>query len=212
MQEKVAIFVDWDNLRYLLQKIKRKNSNNIDCFDFNNPSHLTVLFQSFLEKSESFYRIFFYTAQPLTDDEIEKQLKNRDQKRAFMQYKQNRQSSVYDIATEFLNKMIEEPYVALRCGMLKVRGIKNGRPEIVQKQVDMLMGLDISEVTFNKYAQKVLIFSKDTDMKPALKMARINGMEVIVANFDEENYLANEILTHCDIVRSRSLENINNQL
>ena len=43
-------------------------------------------------------------------------------------------------------------------------------------------------------------------------MARINGMEVIVANFDEENYLANEILTHCDIVRSRSLENISNQL
>ncbi len=212
MQEKIAIFVDWDNLRYLLQKIKRNNRDDINDFDFNNPSHLTVLFQSFLEKDESFYRIFFYTAKPLTDDEIKKQLKNRDQKRAFESYKENRQNSIYDIATAFLDRLIREPYVALRCGMLKVRGIKNGRPEIVQKQVDMLMGLDISEVAFNKHAQKVLIFSKDTDMKPALKMARINGMEVLVANFEEEDYLADELLAHCDVVRSRSLKQIDSNL
>ena len=209
-KEKVAVFVDWDNIRFLLQKIK--HNNEISSFDYNKPKHLTKLFQSFIDNNETIYRIFFYTANPLTDDEIEAQLKSKD-KKAFLKYKEQRKRSIYDIATEFLNELIKEPYIALRCGVLKVRGIKqNGAPDIVQKQVDMLMGLDISEVTFNKHAQKILVFSKDTDMKPALKIARINGLEVIVANFEEMDYLANELILHSDIIRKRSLKNINDSI
>jgi len=211
MYSKVAVFVDWDNIRYLLQSIKRTH-RVIDTFDFNDPHHLTELFRSFLEEDETIYRIFFYTAQPLTDDEIRAQLKKRDQK-AFDHYTRTRTHSVYDIAMNFLDGMIREPYIALRLGVLKVRGIKhNGSPDMVQKQVDMLMGLDISEVTFNKHAQKILVFSKDTDMKPALKMARINGLEVIVVNFTEMDYLAKELVLHSDLVRIRSLEEIDRKV
>jgi len=207
--EKVAIFVDWDNLRHILATIKRKVK--LDKFDHNNPSHLSFLFDEFIDQNEQIYRIFFYTAKPLSDDEIRKQLKSKDRS-AFEKYCQNRTNSIYEIATSFLDAIIEEPYIALRCGVLKVRGMKSKTPDIVQKQVDMLMGLDISEVTFNKHAQKILVFSKDTDMKPALKIARINGLEVIVANFDEENYLAKELIIHSDIVRSRSLREIDHVL
>ena len=209
--EKVAIFVDWDNLRFLLDKIRR-NHRTIDTFNYNNPSHLTQLFRAFVEPNERIYRIFFYTAKPLTDEAIEKQLKSKD-KKAFRNYVNNRPHSIYDIATSFLQKLIQEPYIALRCGVLKVKGVKqNGVPDIVQKQVDMLMGLDISEVTFNKHAQKILVFSKDTDMKPALKMARINGLEVVMANFEEMNYLAYELISHSDIIRTRALQQINDDI
>jgi uncharacterized LabA/DUF88 family protein len=141
VKAKVAIFVDWDNLRYLLQSIKKKHREAMQPFDYNNPQHLSVLFRSFLESDEEPYRIFFYTAKPLSDDEIEAQLKNKD-KVAFRRYIQNRQHSVYDRANSFLDVLIHEPYIALRLGVLKVRGIKhNGSPDMVQKQVDMLMGL-----------------------------------------------------------------------
>ncbi|MCF6207585.1 MAG: NYN domain-containing protein [Sulfurovum sp.] len=210
MKERVAIFVDWDNLRYLLQNIKRQHKE-IQVFDFNNPSHLTQLFNNFLENNESLYRIFFYTAKPLSDDEIRAQLRNRERE-AFDEYVDKRNSSIFDIATHFLAEIVKEPYIALRCGVLKVRGMKQGKPDIVQKQVDMLMGLDISEVTFNKHAQKVIIFSKDTDMKPALKMARINGLEVIIANFKEKDYLAPKLILHSDIVRTKSLKELDDNL
>ncbi len=96
---------------------------------------------------------------------------------------------------------------------MQVRGIvAGGRPDIVQKQVDMLIGLDISEVSYNKHADKILVFSKDTDMIPALKTARINGLTVSIANFQESSYIAKDIVLHSNIIITRSLKDLENKL
>ena len=45
--KKVSFFVDWDNLRKILQKIKNQLKNSqtpIQKFEFNNPSHISKLF------------------------------------------------------------------------------------------------------------------------------------------------------------------------
>ncbi len=63
--------------------------------------------------------------------------------------------------------------------------------------------------------EKVAIFVDWDNLRyllQTLKMARINGMEVLIANFEEEDYLADELLAHCDMVRNRSLKQIDSNL
>ncbi len=216
--KKVSFFVDWDNLRKIIQKIKnqqKSSQNPIKKFDFNIASHISKLFSEYLEENEEFYRIFFYTAKPLKDDEIMSQLRKQSDKKNYQNYlnTQTEENKIYNIATSFLEDIVKEKFIALRTGKMQVRGIvAGGRPDIVQKQVDMLIGLDISEVSYNKHADKILVFSKDTDMIPALKTARINGLTVSIANFQESSYIAKDIVLHSDIITTRSLKDLENKL
>ncbi len=182
---------------------------------FNIASHISKLFSEYLEENEEFYRIFFYTAKPLKDDEIMSQLRKQSDKKNYQNYlnTQTEENKIYNIATSFLEDIVKENFIALRTGKMQVRGIvAGGRPDIVQKQVDMLIGLDISEVSYNKHADKILVFSKDTDMIPALKTARINGLTVSIANFQESSYIAKDIVLHSDIITTRSLKDLENKL
>lgn len=76
----------------------------------------------------------------------------------------------------------------------------------------MLIGLDISEVSYNKHADKILVFSKDTDMIPALKAARINGLTVSVANFKESDFISKDIILHSDLINTQSMVELDNEL
>jgi len=218
MKKKVAIFVDWDNLRKIIQKIKSKSkssSNKIENFDFNNSKHISKLFSHYISDEEEFYRIFFYTAKPLQDEEIKQQLRKTTDKEAYENYLslQSEPNKIFNIATKFLDDIVKEDFIALRTGKMQVRGIvSGGRPDIVQKQVDMLIGLDISEVSYNKHADKIIVFSKDTDMIPALKTARINGLTVALANFTENQHIATDIITHSDLIIEKSIFSIDQEL
>ena len=83
MKKKVAIFVDWGNLRKDIAKIqnysKHTNEQSIidfqKIFDYNNSSHIIKLIDVFLENDEEIYRIFFYTAKPKPIEEILKTCK-----------------------------------------------------------------------------------------------------------------------------------------
>lgn len=137
--KKVAFFVDWDNLRKIIQKIKNqsKNSENkITKLDFNNSSHISKLFSKYLQDDEIFYRIFFYTAKPLKDEEIKKQLNSEDDKNNYQRYldRQSKQNKIYNIATSFLEDIVKENFIALRTGKMQVRGIvSGGRDQILFK-------------------------------------------------------------------------------
>ena len=216
--KKVSFFVDWNNLRKILQKIKNQSKNSpqpIKYFDFNNPTHISKLFGKFLQEYEEFYRIFFYTAKPLTDDEIMLQLRKKSDRENYKNYleQQSEENRIYNIATKFLDGIIKEDYIALRTGKMQVRGIvSGGRPDIVQKQVDMLIGLDISEISHKRLADKIIVFSKDTDMIPALKTARINGLTVSIANFKESDYISKDIILHSDLINLVSIKEIDKYL
>ena len=56
-----------------------------------------------------------------------------------------------------------------------------GTPIFEQKQVDMLLGLDVAHISYCRLADRALILCcNDTDMIPAMKLARVNGLQVIV--------------------------------
>lgn len=215
--KKVAIFVDWDNLRREIQtakKIQNRTSDKILKFDFNNTNHIAKIFSACLEQNEEFYRIFFYTAKPLKDDEIKTQLRKSSDKTAYNTYLSTRSPDhIFNIAETFLNSIVKEDFIALRTGKMQVRGVKTGGvPDIVQKQVDMLIGLDISEVSYNKHSDKIVVFSKDTDMIPALKTARINGLTVSIASLKESNHISQELVVHTDLIKEVSLLSIEKNL
>ncbi len=52
------------------------------------------------------------------------------------------------------------------------------RPLIKQKTVDMKIGLDIALIAIKKLADLLIIITGDSDIVPALKIARSEGLQV----------------------------------
>ena len=52
--------------------------------------------------------------------------------------------------------------------------------DVKQKGVDMRIGLDISSITLKKQADKIVLFSGDSDFVPAAKLARREGIDFIL--------------------------------
>lgn len=74
--KKVAVFIDWENLRLDIHHIQRTHINRRDItFNYNSIRDITFLIHSFIDTSEDISKIFFYTALPLSQDEIDKKAK-----------------------------------------------------------------------------------------------------------------------------------------
>ena len=52
------------------------------------------------------------------------------------------------------------------------------KPHIEQKTVDMKIGLDIATIALKRLADVMIIITGDSDIVPALKFARSEGMQV----------------------------------
>lgn len=79
-------------------------------------------------------------------------------------------------------------------------------PNIVQKGVDMKIGLDIANVSTKGIAQKIVIISGDTDIIPAMKFARKEGVRVYLDFFGMSH---DELLEHADeIINPISFDDI----
>ncbi len=225
---KCAIFVDWDNLKQEIAYIsnsstyeKQLKSDGKYKFNYNDVEKLLFLIKKFLDQNcnETLYRIFFYTARCLPIERIKEVIKGKFGKdsyelyESYLAYNQERCKQAFYKSQQFLDYLSRQDFVALRLGTLKISGIsKDGEPVFNQKQVDMLMGLDISQISYNKLVDRVLVISKDSDMKPALKTARINGIQTVLCNLQEGFKPDNDLLSHSDIIRRRSLISIVQEL
>lgn len=109
-----------------------------------------------LKENEYLYRVFFYDAKPDND-------KNADY---------------------FYNKIESLPFFALRMGRLVNHTAKGAVANYVQKGVDMKIGLDIASMAYKKLVDRIVIVTNDTDLIPAIKLARINGIQVRTVNLD----------------------------
>lgn len=214
--KKIAIFIDWDNFRKELDAVTRKTKTDISNFNYNDLNKLMKLIKNFIdEEQEELYRIFIYTAPPLSYQDVEKELKKRKTSQKELKLFEKNKSQINAIfvkSKEFIEKIALQDYVALRKGILKIGEINNGSVTINQKQVDMLIGLDIAQLSYENRVDRILVFSKDSDMKPAIKVARINGINTIIANFKESlGGIPKELKTHVDTIRTRSFVEFVNQ-
>ena len=113
----------------------------------------------------------------------------------------------------WLTRLAAKPQFAVRRGMLKFRGFVLKRPDVSQplsdddfkprfeqKGVDMRLGLDIAAHAAGKTVDRIILITGDTDCLPAMKLARVSGLQVVLIRFPERG-LAPELTWHADFVR-----------
>jgi uncharacterized LabA/DUF88 family protein len=102
--------------------------------------------------------------------------------------------------TRFIKELKAMDCVAMRLGTAKKRGwtLKDtyiqkaisGKPvapaandvflNLEQKGVDMRIGIDVATLTLKKIVDRIILISGDTDMIPAMKLARREGVQVVL--------------------------------
>ena len=53
-------------------------------------------------------------------------------------------------------------------------------PILVQKQVDMMIGLDIAKLSSTRFVNRLILITCDADLIPAIRLARANGTKVTI--------------------------------
>jgi len=190
--KKVAVFLDWENIRKgVFEKATRQIGKKVD---YNDVRNVIKFIKSFIDNEEEIYRIFIYLSKP--------------EKELFFQG-QRLENRSYESTLKFIKDISKQDFIAIREGKLKFRGYdRDDRPILMQKQVDMLIGLDIAHVSYKNLVDRILILSFDTDIIPALKIARINGIQVILPWLEDLFSPPEEMIRHVDIIRKRNFGSI----
>lgn len=120
----------------------------------------------------------------------------------------------FDKSDEWLRDLSVRDLFAVRRGILKWRGWKPRRalargttitdqafkPDFEQKGVDLRIGLDIATYSIEKSIDRIILVTGDTDLIPALKLARRQGVQVIGIILPN-NHLSSELRAHFDFSR-----------
>jgi uncharacterized LabA/DUF88 family protein len=149
-------------------------------------------------ENEEIWRIYYYDARPYT---------------GFQRHPVTKRSIDFAGATvarlreAFLDQLGQMDLVALRCGEARPRGWKLSkdylhqlgtgdiRPPVAadyelrfeQKGVDMRIGIDVATLALNRYVDRIIVVTNDTDLIPALKVARRHGVQVVIAQIGSFN-------------------------
>lgn len=195
MQDKVAILVDGDFFlkRYKYLITEGRNHSPIEvakafekmCWD-----HL----KKDQNQDDHLYRIFFYDCPPLSDSVVNPVTRER------INFSE---SKSYEFRQGFFKELKKMRKVALRMGYLKSRNewlihpsktkdlIKGKiklsdlkehdvKYNIVQKSVDIKIGIDIASLVLKKQVTKIVLISGDGDFIPAAKLARREGVDFVL--------------------------------
>lgn len=126
-------------------------------------------------------------------------------------------TDVYRGQERLLDSLELRPDFALRLGDLSTRGwMLGGRamrslleqrrpiqagdlvPNIEQKGVDLRIGLDIARLALTQSVQSIVVVTGDSDLIPAFKFARREGLRVFLCHFNHG--IKRELKAHADRV------------
>jgi uncharacterized LabA/DUF88 family protein len=189
---KVAVLIDGGHVRALANQANKK-------YD---PGYIEKIALASCLQGETLLRVLYYDCAPFVGKKalpvsgLEFEFNGSDQ---------------------WLKDLARKDLFAVRLGVLKFRGFKpkaipvkgsgltdaDFKPDFEQKGVDMRIGLDIANFAANKSVDRIILISGDTDCIPAMKHARISGVQVAVVKFDGTR-LSQELEWHSDFVRSVS--------
>ena len=166
---------------------------------------------SHLDDKFDLYRIFFYDCPPLS-----KKAHNPVSKKAV----DFSTTDTYYFRTQLHKELVKQRKVALRLGRIAVRSgtwlltpkatkaILDGtrkpadleerdvRYDVSQKGVDMRMGLDIASLAYKHLVKRIILVSGDADFVPAAKVARREGIDVILDPMWQP--VSDDLLEHID--------------
>ena len=204
-QYKTAVLVDLEYLRRTWQKIKRNHPCNDDFMQ---------VVRSCIAPDEALFRAFFYDCYP-----CERKLRNPFTGEEISCH----EGEFIAKRTEQLKELAQMDYVAFRAGELKTGGWILSRyaindlskkrktladitpddfiPELNQKRVDIKIGLDVAWLSSRQIVDKIILITGDTDFIPAMKHARREGVQIIIARIGEEKIHAG-LKEHSDECRN----------
>ncbi|RVT41697.1 NYN domain-containing protein [Sphingobium algorifonticola] len=165
------------------------------------------------QETSHLYRVFFYDCAPLT-----KKVHRPVSKRSLDLSKT--ETALFRIAVHEHLKTVRK--VALRLGRLNDDFIWRPKPEamkkwlldtanfvpddtdfeldVVQKGVDMRLGLDVASMAFKRQVDQIILVAADADFVPAVKLARREGIDVVLDTMG--GHAAHDLVSHVDGVRN----------
>lgn len=186
---KVAVLIDGGHLRVLAHQAKLRYT----------PDLIEKVSQNCVLESETMLRTLYYDCAPYQGKQ---RLPVSGEEREFTG------------DDSWLRNLEARDMFAVRRGVLKFRGFKPKRipiatapltdedfkPDFEQKGVDMRIGLDIANFSATRSVERIILLSGDTDCVPAMKHARINGLQIVVVAMPQSR-LAKELKWHSDFHR-----------
>lgn len=165
-----------------------------------------------LAPDEALFRFFYYDCPPLDEEHINP-LDGVKIDFATLPKSQSRKM--------FLSEMGRLDFVALRLGKARARGwtlhqsaekraftTRQAVPllpadiylNVEQKGVDMRIGIDVATLALKRIVDRIILLSGDTDMIPAMKLARREGVQVVIVRVANLK-LARDLMEDADLVR-----------
>ena len=168
-----------------------------------------------IRSSDSLYRIFYYDTKPL------KKKGHHPLTNNLIDFST---TAVAQAQEQLLKSIKKTPNFALRLDRVKwrkkwvldydkIKELLDGtiavtdlaesdfKPDIEQKAVDMKIGIDITHIATNRLADILIIITGDSDIVPALKLARREGMQVGLDPL--KNPISPELSEHVDFITTK---------
>ena len=163
-------------------------------------------------KTEEIVKIFYYDSSPH---------EKKESNRISQVVSDYAATSANQARKRLFKELGKRDFVALRRGVVEPRGwtltkayqskLMNGQMaapsatdvflNFEQKGVDMRIGIDVATLALKKLVDRVILISGDTDMIPAIKLARREGIQVVLINVPKRT-LTSELIEDADLVRN----------
>ncbi len=172
------------------------------------------------QESTELYRIFFYDCPPLAKRvhlpvsgralylggtpeakmriDLHRHLHNA-RKVALRQGRLNEQFSTWRAKPEAVKRWLAEP-------ALFAPADDDFEIDVVQKGVDMRLGLDVAAMAFKRQVRRITLIAADADFVPAVKLARREGIDVVLDPMGA--HPATDLVQHVDGVRTAVIDKL----
>jgi len=164
-----------------------------------NPDYIEKVAHSCVHENEDILRILYYDCAPYIGT-VKLPVSGEDHE--------------FNKSGAWLDNLAKKDLFAVRRGVLKFRGwtLKkipaadkpvtddNFAPNFEQKGVDMRIGLDVATYSQSRLVDRLILVSGDTDCVPAMKQARKQGVQIVLATFPKRG-ISGELLWHSDFRR-----------
>ncbi len=177
---KVSVLIDGG----YLHKILKKYNVHID------EKAIHTIVTSSLDKKEILHKIVYYDCRPY-------KFENEDT---------NGEDTTFEKNNQLLDTLAKQDQYVLRLGKLMFLGRNDkGHPLLVQKGVDIRIALDIARIIMVGKIDRLIIITGDTDLVPAMQMARSYDIQIVAINIE---HLAYDLYSHSDFVRTIDIEKL----
>lgn len=190
---KVAVFIDGGHLRACAKSAKKPYT----------PDFVVKIAKACVQSGETLFRILYYDCEEFAGS---------------VKLPVSGGMKAYPGGNPFLSDLAREELVAVRRGILKFRGwerrastLKPGATPAAltdadfqakweQKGVDLRIGLDIVTMTESHAADLIVLLTGDTDLIPAMKLARGRGLQLAGLDLPNRKIIP-ELKPHLDFFR-----------